>query len=108
MVCGFEHGFGTKGAIRMVTQELVDFRLQDPAADATKLARSSWMLRPWYRMRPWEGSISPMSIITMVLFPAPFGPRHPKISPGRIWKLRLDTAAICKLPVDARNPRQLK
>lgn len=36
----------------------------------------------------------PVSIFTVVLFPAPFDPRYPRISPGLIAKLTSRTAAV--------------
>ena len=58
--------------------------LSEPRHEADQIVTDAAAL---VRMRPSEGSISPTSIFAVVLFPAPFGPRHPKISAGRIWKL---------------------
>src|ERR1700691_3285482 len=52
------------------------------------------MLRPWYRITPREGSSRPVSILTVVLFPEPLGPRYPRISPGRMVKLTSSTAGL--------------
>src|ERR1035441_4560997 len=49
----------------------------------------SW---PWKRTRPLVGSRRPVSILTVVLLPAPLGPRYPRISPGRMVKLTESTA----------------
>src|ERR1035438_3428750 len=38
--------------------------------------------------------MSPVSIFTVVLFPAPLGPRYPRISPGLTVKLTWRTAAV--------------
>ena len=43
---------------------------------------------------PLVGRISPASIRKVVVFPAPFGPRNPTISPSLMLKLILSTAAL--------------
>src|SRR5450432_3951849 len=49
---------------------------------------------PLKRISPSEGSIRPTSIFTVVLLPAPFGPRYPRISPGEMLKLTWSTTVI--------------
>ena len=48
---------------------------------------------PEYRTRPVVGSIRPVSIFRVIDLPEPFGPRYPRISPGRRMKLTSETAA---------------
>ena len=45
-------------------------------------------------MNPEVGDITPVSIRTVVVFPAPFGPKKPNISPRRIEKLIPSTAEM--------------
>ena len=51
---------------------------------------------------PESGSIMPVSIFTVVLFPAPFGPRKPRISPGRTSRSSRSTARTS--PKDLLSP----
>src|SRR6202021_2387588 len=44
------------------------------------------MLWPLNRTSPRVGSNRPVSIFTVVLFPEPLGPRHPRTCPGRSVK----------------------
>src|SRR5512145_1996945 len=53
----------------------------------------SW---PSYRTPPASGAVMPMSIRSVVVLPAPLGPRKPKISPDRTSKDRSRTA--CRSP----------
>src|SRR3569623_2069223 len=46
-----------------------------------RFAWRSGTARPRISARPRLGKISPISIFNVVVFPAPFGPRKPKISP---------------------------
>src|SRR3979411_3239554 len=41
---------------------------------------------------PDVGVVSPHSILNVVVFPAPFAPRNPRISPRPTWKLTPSTA----------------
>src|SRR5215472_2363860 len=50
------------------------------------------MRRPSKRTTPRVGSRSPVSILTVVLLPEPFGPRHPNTIPGRSENDRSSTA----------------
>ncbi len=44
---------------------------------------------------PEVGRSSPVSILMVVLFPAPFGPRNPKKRPRATWKDTRSTA-VCR------------
>jgi len=47
--------------------------------------------------RPRVGKMSPISILMVVVFPAPFGPTKPKISPSFTENVRSSTA-VTRLP----------
>jgi hypothetical protein len=49
------------------------------------------------KARPWLGKMSPISILMVVVFPAPLGPTKPKISPSSTEKERSSTA-VTRLP----------
>ena len=53
---------------------------------------------------PIDGTSNVVSIFMVVVFPAPFGPRNPKISPFFILRLELSTAV--NLPNLMVNPVQ--
>jgi len=50
--------------------------------------------KPLINALPPEGLASMVSILTVVVFPAPFGPSRPKISPPAISRFRPATALI--------------
>src|SRR5262245_42713782 len=50
------------------------------------------MSKPATEPRPAVGRSSPARILMVVVLPAPFGPRKPKISPGRTAKVTPSTA----------------
>src|SRR5688572_30724539 len=50
------------------------------------------MSSPATRPSPALGASSPVSILIVVVFPAPFGPRNPKISPSSTSKVTWSTA----------------
>src|SRR5258706_16476950 len=54
---------------------------------------SSAALWPSIRIVPLDGSSRPTIILTVVLFPDPFGPRYPSTSPRLSVKLTLSTAS---------------
>ena len=49
---------------------------------------------PKMRTSPSSGSITPMIIRIVVVFPAPFGPRRPKMPPGSMRSESASTAVI--------------
>ena len=51
--------------------------------------RTSSIERPRTRAVPDVGKISPISSFIVVVFPAPFGPRNPKISPSSTCKRQM-------------------
>ena len=53
--------------------------------------RSAGIGSPSTCTRPDVGSRSPSSIASVVVFPAPLGPRNPTISPARTWNERSST-----------------
>jgi len=53
----------------------------------------NFLPRPTFTL-PAVGLINPTIILTVVLFPEPFGPRNPKTSPFLISRLRLLTAVL--------------
>src|SRR5215218_7632865 len=59
--------------------------------------------RPSTRTTPRVGSVSPRIISTVVVLPAPFGPRSPNTSPALIVRSRLLTAANSPYAFDRRR-----
>src|SRR5450755_2709681 len=59
-----------------------------------RLTSSGWRLtsKPPTTARPEVGAISPHSTLMVVDFPAPLGPRKPKISPGCTSRFKSATA----------------
>ena len=55
-------------------------------------SESRRMSRPSTRTSPEVGSDSPARMRMVVVLPAPFGPRKPKISPRRTWSEMPSTA----------------
>ncbi len=53
---------------------------------------SARMSKPATRPVPEVGASRPVSILIVVVLPAPLGPRKPKISPSGTWKLTWSTA----------------
>ena len=67
-----------------------------PITNVMRLKKSAW--RRWGRKpatsaRPALGWIRPLSILRVVVLPAPLGPRKPTISPGSTVKLTAFTAS---------------
>src|SRR5688572_5316699 len=54
--------------------------------------RSVRMSKPATRPSPSLGASSPVSILMVVVLPAPLGPRNPKISPARTSNVTASTA----------------
>jgi hypothetical protein len=54
--------------------------------------------KPSTSISPERGCSCPVSILIVVDFPAPFGPRKPKISPGSTEKLTWSTARFSAPP----------
>ena len=52
------------------------------------------MGRPSNRIAPSSGCSVPVSILMVVVFPAPLGPRKPTTSPRSTSKLALSTATM--------------
>src|SRR5690606_42017805 len=78
----------------------------------TTLFRSASGSRPCTRTRPLSGVRSPAIISTVVVFPAPFGPRIPKISPRSTVRLRSEEHTselqsrenlVCRLLLEKRK-----
>lgn len=59
--------------------------------------------RPSIATAPDVGAISPPSIRSMVVLPAPFGPRSPKTSPPWTENVTLSTATLAEPPGDLRR-----
>ncbi len=51
---------------------------------------------PRTQARPAVGKISPKRILMVVVFPAPLGPRNPKISPSSTWRVRSLRATVTR------------
>ena len=59
---------------------------------AARVSRAmSW---PWIRARPLVILVIPVSILMVVVLPAPFGPRNPNVSPIFTAKLMPFTATL--------------
>ncbi len=69
---------------------------------AMTCGRSAWMGCPSRRMAPPVGASSPDTMLMTVVFPAPFGPMSPWISPRSTAKLAPSTA---RTPPNARSSR---
>ena len=52
---------------------------------------------PWASTVPEVGCSNPESIFSVVVLPAPFGPRKPTISPGAMSKLMFRTASTSRV-----------